>query len=68
MKKLSKLVLREHISPGDIISKKAQKFIVGGYDDYCNGMPYYHSCCDGNRLICCSSNNASVCCNKAGCP
>ena len=30
MKKLSKLVLREHISPADLVSKKAQKFILGG--------------------------------------
>lgn len=30
MKKLSKLVLHEHISPADFVSKKAQKYILGG--------------------------------------
>ena len=31
MKKLNKLVLREHFSPADLINKKAQKNILGGY-------------------------------------
>jgi len=30
MKKLSKLVLREHIEQSDFIAKKAQKYILGG--------------------------------------
>ena len=31
MKRLSKLVVREHISPEEIVRKKAQKYILGGY-------------------------------------
>ena len=30
MKKLSKIVLREHISQEDFVSKKAQKYLLGG--------------------------------------
>jgi len=46
MKKLSKLVLREHISPADLVSKKAQKAIMGGY---------------GSGSFCCSSNTGAKC-------
>ena len=36
MKKLSKLVLREHISQSDLVNKRAQKYILGGYgEDMC---------------------------------
>ena len=37
MKKISNLVLRAHILPADIVNKKAQKEILGGYGQvYCN--------------------------------
>jgi len=57
-KTLSKLALvRTMISPSDILSKKTQKFILGGYDDVgyggsslCNEGPCNNP--DNQRYIC----------------
>ena len=36
--KLKRLVLKQHISPADLVRKKAQKWILGGYGNCCQGL------------------------------
>ena len=40
---LSKLVLREYIEAADRVSKKAQKWILGGYGEGCDVECWCHS-------------------------
>lgn len=68
MKKLSKLVLREHISPANLVGKKAQKFILGGSHSLCgelscNGPKYICECNAGLGLfVTCNSSTAGNWC------
>ena len=46
--KLSKLVLGKQILPADLVSTKAQKFILGGYSgDSCNDPNNGYACSCG---------------------
>lgn len=57
MKKLSKLVLREHILPADLVGKKAQKYIMGGvlhytcFECYCSGGGGFCTCVDDTQTL-----------------
>ena len=61
MKKISKLILRDHIDQADILTKKAQKSILGGYDESvctlsCSGGYCYspYASCASLTKTCCS--------------
>jgi len=64
-KTLSKLALvRAVISPSDILTKKSQKFILGGYDDgYSDGMicKVHIGGDQADIELECSINNANAC-------
>ena len=73
MKKLSKLVLREYISPEDLVSKKAQKYILGGLLVGYGGAKC--ACQGDNGKFCCISqqhcdslcgNMTAYCCSDTG--
>ena len=63
MKRLSKLVLREHIQQDEILNKKGQKWILGGffggYDCYC-GYPSQY-CCTGSSHMDCAAKCVDYC-------
>ena len=42
-KKISKVILREQISLDELVNKKAQKWILGGYGGVSGNCPYYCS-------------------------
>ena len=63
MKKVNQVVLRALISPEEIVSKKAQKFILGGsgyQGEDCNGVwcdykrenKNWHICCEHSQSEC----------------
>ena len=62
VKKLSMLVLHEHISPADLISKKAQKWILGGSGgSEGSGTKKYKVCCKPGNNTCSSEFDSDVC-------
>ena len=58
MKNLSKLVLREQISPAELVSKKSQKWILGGYG---GGNDEYDCYCGSPRQRCCITHGHMEC-------
>jgi len=80
MKKvLKKIVLQRHVSPADLIGKKAQKWILGGSGGYF-GDGYYCRCgtpedgwgsgcwtCNASDLVDCLSAGNSVCGGSVWC-
>ena len=70
MKKLSKLVLREYISPADLVNKRVQKYILGGSGSgicACRGSDNVAKCCS-DEADCNSKcgNDSSYCCSQTG--
>jgi len=61
MKRVNEIILRELISPADIITKKFQKLILGGYHSLCSAIT-----CNGSVYICqcVDSVGLFVTCNK----
>ena len=50
--KIKKLVIREHIEIAELVSKKAQKWFLGGYDDCGPGEMEFRCFCSSGSCGC----------------
>ena len=64
MKKINKFVVRDHVSLEDLVAKKAQKFILGGYSGgcACNGSKGKHCCSNEQDCDTVCGDDCAYCC------